>query len=145
MLWEEERRRRAAAWREGEREVEGAPRRRNNLVECEDEEKEEKPSTSKKKHHHHRSLLTFPTTWSDSKMHPADTPSTNERIRGSRKKDGSSWGGTAAAKTLTCFFFSDSTENVGGCESATHLHLLLCSFFQSSVARDTQDRVETPS
>jgi len=38
-------------------------------------------------------------------MHPADTPSTNERIRGSRKKDGSSWGGTAAAKTLTCFFF----------------------------------------
>jgi hypothetical protein len=132
VLWEEERRRRAAAWREGEREVEGAPRRRNNLVECEDEEKEEKPSTSKKK----PSPPSLPSHLPDDVERLEDAPgrhAKHERAHQRLEEEGRVvLGRDRGRQNLDLFFFSDSTENVGGCESATHLHLLLCSFFQAA-------------
>lgn len=70
-------------------------------------------------------------TCSDSKRHPADTPSPKERSRGSRKKDGSSCGGDAA-RTLTCekvFCFSTS--------SSMRQQENRCSAFRSAMKKKT--------
>ena len=49
-------------------------------------------------------------TWSDSNKHPAETPNTKERSRGSKKKDGSSCGGAARTLTWMFFFFLTSSS-----------------------------------
>jgi hypothetical protein len=90
-------------------------------------------STSKK----HRHQRTLNATCSDSNKHPADTPSTNERNRGSRKKDGSSCGGAAAARTLTCFLVMLVKSMFSTCRRRRQRFGFECPLSLSLFNRDT--------